>query len=63
MSATRRGPWSTRPVSKQYINERYLPDKAIDLIDEEGLIWSLYPKNKKIQVVDKKLVEEVLAKI
>ncbi|WP_373266681.1 ATP-dependent Clp protease ATP-binding subunit ClpA [Hungatella hathewayi] len=50
-------------LSKQYINERYLPDKAIDLIDEAGAYLELHPKNKKIQVVDKKLVEEVLAKI
>lgn len=50
-------------LSEQYINERYLPDKAIDLIDEVGAYLELHPKNKKIQVVDKKLVEEVLAKI
>ena len=50
-------------ISEQYINERYLPDKAIDLIDEAGAYLELHPKNKKIQVVDKKLVEEVLAKI
>ncbi|WP_434692438.1 ATP-dependent Clp protease ATP-binding subunit ClpA [Hungatella sp. SB206] len=50
-------------LSEQYINERYLPDKAIDLIDEAGAYLELHPKNKKIQVVDKKLVEEVLAKI
>ena len=50
-------------LSNQYINERYLPDKAIDLIDEAGAYLELHPKNKKVQVVDKKLVEEVLAKI
>ena len=50
-------------LSEKYINERYLPDKAIDLIDEAGAYLELHPKNKKIQVVDKKLVEEVLAKI
>lgn len=50
-------------LSNQYINERYLPDKAIDLIDEAGAWLELHPKNKKIQVVDKKLVEEVLANI
>lgn len=50
-------------LSSRYINERFLPDKAIDLIDEAGAYLELHPKNKKVQVVDKKLVEEVLARI
>lgn len=50
-------------LSSQYINERYLPDKAIDLMDETGAYLELHPKDKKIQVVDKKLVEVVLSKV
>lgn len=50
-------------LSDKYINERFLPDKAIDLIDEAGAYLEMHPKAKKIQVVDKKLVEAVLAKI
>ncbi len=33
-------------LSEQYINERYLPDKAIDLIDEAGAYLELHPKKK-----------------
>lgn len=49
-------------LSNKYINERYLPDKAIDLIDEAGAYRVLHPINKRVQTVDKKLIEEVLAK-
>ncbi|MBD7912750.1 ATP-dependent Clp protease ATP-binding subunit ClpA [Clostridium cibarium] len=50
-------------LSDKYINERYLPDKAIDLIDEAGAYRVLNPIEKKVQTVDKKLIEEVLSKI
>lgn len=49
--------------SSRYINERYLPDKAIDLIDEAGAWLELHPKDKKLQVVDKKLIDQVLSGI
>ena len=50
-------------LSSKYINERYLPDKAIDLIDEAGAYRVLHPLDKKTQSVDKKILEEVVAKI
>lgn len=50
-------------LSSKYINERFLPDKAIDLIDEAGAYREMHPKDQKIQTVDKKLIEEVLSKI
>lgn len=50
-------------LSHKYINDRYLPDKAIDLIDEAGAFRVMHPTNKKSQTVDKKLIEEVLSKI
>jgi ATP-dependent Clp protease ATP-binding subunit ClpA len=50
-------------LSDKYINERYLPDKAIDLIDEAGAYRVMNPLDKKVQSVDKKLIEEVLSKI
>ena len=50
-------------LSDKYINERFLPDKAIDLMDEAGAYLEMHPKDKKVQVVDKKLVETVLSKI
>ena len=49
-------------LSDKYINDRYLPDKAIDLIDESGAQRVMHPLNKKVQTVDKKLIEEVLEK-
>lgn len=50
-------------LSDKYINERYLPDKAIDLIDEAGAYRVMHPLKKKVQTVDNKLIEEVLSKI
>lgn len=50
-------------LSNKYINDRYLPDKAIDLIDEAGSYRVMNPLNKPKQTVDKKLIEEVVAKI
>lgn len=45
-------------ASAKYINDRYLPDKAIDLIDEAGARMSLEEKKKS---VDKKLIDTILA--
>ncbi len=50
-------------MSAKYINERYLPDKAIDLIDEAGAYRKIHPLNQKRQTVGKDLINEVLAKI
>lgn len=50
-------------LSDKYITERFLPDKAIDLIDEAGAYREMHLQNKKRQTVDKKLIEEVLSKI
>lgn len=50
-------------LSDKYINERYLPDKAIDLIDEAGAYRVMHPKQQKVQSIDKELLEEVLSKI
>jgi ATP-dependent Clp protease ATP-binding subunit ClpA len=48
----------------KYINNRYLPDKAIDLIDEAGAWREIHPDvTVEIQAVDKGLVSEVLAHI
>lgn len=49
-------------LSNKYINERFLPDKAIDLIDEAGAFRNLHPLERKVQSVDKKLIEEILSK-
>ena len=49
--------------SIKYINERFLPDKAIDLIDEAGSYRKLHPLKKKKQTVDRDVINEVLTKI
>ena len=50
-------------MSAKYINERFLPDKAIDLIDEAGSYRKLHPIDKKVQTVDKNVINEVLTTI
>jgi len=50
-------------ASSKYINERFLPDKAIDLIDEAGAYREIHPlRQQKRQTVDKQLVSDLLAK-
>src|SRR6201992_2283650 len=50
-------------LSAKYINDRKLPDKAIDVIDELGASQLLLPKSRRKKVVGVKDVEEVIAKI
>ena len=49
-------------MSAKYVNERYLPDKAIDLIDEAGAYRRLHPIEQKTQSVGKELIDEILSK-
>ncbi len=50
-------------LAAKYINDRKLPDKAIDVIDEVGASRMLLPEGKRRKVVTVKDVEEVVAKI
>jgi len=50
-------------LSAKYINDRKLPDKAIDVIDEVGASRMLQPENKRRKLVTLRDVEEVVAKI
>ena len=50
-------------MSAKHINERFLPDKAIDLIDEAGAYRKLHPVEGEVQTVGKDVVNEVLTKI
>ena len=50
-------------ASAKYINERFLPDKAIDLIDEAGAYREIHPiGGQKRQTVDKALIADILSK-
>lgn len=48
-------------LSSKYINDRYLPDKAIDIIDEAGA--SINSAGSANRTVDKKKIEEIISKI
>ena len=50
-------------LSSKYINDRKLPDKAIDVIDEVGASRMLQPEGKRRKLVTLRDVEEVVAKI
>jgi ATP-dependent Clp protease ATP-binding subunit ClpA len=48
-------------LSARYINDRKLPDKAIDVIDEVGAMQMLVPLNKRKKVITPKEIEQVIA--
>lgn len=50
-------------MSAKYINDRFLPDKAIDLMDESGAYRQIHRLEQDPQIVDKQLISDVLAKI
>lgn len=50
-------------LSAKYINDRYLPDKAIDVIDEVGASFRLQPSHKRRKAVGVKDIESVVSKI
>ena len=50
-------------LSARFINDRHLPDKAIDVIDEAGAAQRILPKTKQKKVVGKLEIEEIIAKI
>ncbi|MCP5266027.1 MAG: ATP-dependent Clp protease ATP-binding subunit ClpA [Burkholderiaceae bacterium] len=50
-------------LSAKYINDRHLPDKAIDVIDEAGAAQRVLPKSKQKKVIGKGEIEEIVAKI
>jgi ATP-dependent Clp protease ATP-binding subunit ClpA len=50
-------------LSDKYINERHLPDKAIDVIDEAGAAVQLMPKAKRKKSISVTDIENIVAKI
>ena len=50
-------------LSARYINDRFLPDKAIDVIDEAGAQNRLQPKSRRKRTVGVKDIESVVSKI
>ncbi len=50
-------------LSAKYINDRHLPDKAIDVIDEAGAAQRILPASKRKKTISKMEIEEIVAKI
>ncbi len=50
-------------LSARYINDRHLPDKAIDVIDEAGASQRLLPAAKRKKVINVTDIETIIAKI
>ena len=50
-------------LSAKYINDRHLPDKAIDVIDEAGAAQRILPKSKKKRTIGKLEIEDIVSKI
>lgn len=49
-------------LSNRYISDRFLPDKAIDLVDEAGAYREIHPTDSGEQTVDKALITDILAR-
>ena len=54
---------SAAELSDKYINDRHLPDKAIDVIDEAGANVQLQPEDERNKIIDVDEVEAIVAKI
>jgi ATP-dependent Clp protease ATP-binding subunit ClpA len=54
---------SAAELAARYINDRHLPDKAIDVIDEAGAAQRILPKSRQRKVIGKHDIEETVAKI
>ena len=50
-------------LSARFINDRHLPDKAIDVIDEAGAAQKILPKAKQKRIIGKHEIEEIISKI
>ena len=50
-------------LSAKYINERFLPDKAIDIIDEAGAAQRIKQPAQRLAYIDKGEIERIIAKV
>ncbi|MBB2896181.1 MULTISPECIES: ATP-dependent Clp protease ATP-binding subunit ClpA [Pseudomonas] len=50
-------------LAARYINDRHMPDKAIDVIDEAGAYQRLQPEDRRAERIDVQQVEDIVAKI
>ncbi|MBC7503033.1 MAG: ATP-dependent Clp protease ATP-binding subunit ClpA [Herminiimonas sp.] len=54
---------SAAELAARFINDRHLPDKAIDVIDEAGAAQRILPKSKQKKTIGKTEIEDIIAKI
>lgn len=54
---------SASELAARYITDRFLPDKAIDIVDEAGAFQKLKPASKRKKVVKVSDIEEIVAKM
>jgi len=54
---------SAAELSARFINDRHLPDKAIDVLDEAGAAQRILPKSKQKKTIGKHEIEEIISKI
>ncbi|BCV54141.1 ATP-dependent Clp protease ATP-binding subunit ClpA [Shewanella algae] len=54
---------SAASLSDKHINDRHLPDKAIDVIDEAGARMAMMPQSKRKKTVGKSEIETIIAKM
>ena len=54
---------SAAELSAKYINDKQLPDKAIDVIDEAGAAQKILPKSKQKKLIGSKEIENVISKM
>ena len=50
-------------LAARFINDRHLPDKAIDVIDEAGAAQRILPKSKQKKTIGKTEIEDIISKI
>lgn len=50
-------------LAQRYINDKHMPDKAIDVIDESGAYQRLRPEQERKRTIDVKEIEAIVAKI
>ena len=54
---------SAAELAARFINDRHLPDKAIDVIDEAGAAQRILPKSKQKKTIGKSDIEDIISKI
>ena len=60
---TRKAMQTASELSDKYINDRHLPDKAIDVIDEAGAYFRIQPSSRRRKTIGVHEIESIIAKI